>query len=173
MSQSVLTPFYSVFHSASVITTTLSSTSLVQSPVSFSLLLIPSGVFFISVIVFFIFVWLFFIFSNSLLKTLNFSVYPFFFQFSDHLYSHYLELFLGQIDYLHFTQLFWGLNLVPLLGPCFYVASFCQNCCFHVYVSGRLITFPDLGEVAFCRSCPNVSEAQSPLVTRAVSLLQD
>ena len=95
--------FYSVFCSASVITATLSSSSLATSPVSLGLLLSPSGVLFISVIMFFIFVWLFFIFSNSLLKTLNFSVYPFFFQFSDHLYNHYFELFLGQIDYLHFT----------------------------------------------------------------------
>ena len=39
----------------------------------FGLLLIPSSVFFI-------YVWLFFIFSNSFLKTSNFSVHPSFFQ---------------------------------------------------------------------------------------------
>ena len=51
-----------------VISTTLPCTSLIQSSVSFSLLLIPSSVFFISVIVFFICVWQILIFSNSYWK---------------------------------------------------------------------------------------------------------
>ena len=68
-------------------------------------------IFFTPGIVFFISVWLFFIFSNSLFKTSNFSLCPFswilFFFFSleffDHFYNHYLQLFIGLIDYLHFT----------------------------------------------------------------------
>ena len=32
--------------------------------------------------------------------------------------------------------------------------SFCLSSCFYFYVSGRLVPFPDLGEVAFCRRCP-------------------
>ena len=55
-----------------VISTTLSSILLICSSVSFSLLLIPCSVFFISITVFFSFVWLFFIFYNLLLKTSNF-----------------------------------------------------------------------------------------------------
>ena len=61
--------FFSLFYSAAEISTILSSTSLIHSSASFILLLIPSSVFFISVIIFFNSVWLFFIFSNSLLKT--------------------------------------------------------------------------------------------------------
>ena len=46
----------------------------------------------------------------------------------------------------------WNMFLCPL---------FCLTCCFYFYVAGtyfyvagRLVIFPDLREVAFCRRCP-------------------
>ena len=71
----VLISFCSFLCSASVISTTQSSSLLICFSLSPNLLLIPSSLFFISVIVFFNYLW-FFIFSNYLLKTYcNFLLY--------------------------------------------------------------------------------------------------
>ena len=43
----------------------------------------------------------------------------------------------------------------------------CLICCLHSYVSGRLVIFLRLGDVAFCRKCLWVPAAHSLLVTRA------
>ena len=72
MSIPICPHFFSFFCLASVISTTLSSSSLIHSSVSSNILFIPSSVYFISFILFFISVW-FFIFLNSLFKTSNFS----------------------------------------------------------------------------------------------------
>ena len=58
--------FFILFHGSDF---QYSFSSLIHSPASFILMLIPSSLFFISVIVFFNYLWLFFIFSNYLLKT--------------------------------------------------------------------------------------------------------
>ena len=60
--------FFAFCFSVWVISTILSSMSFMHYSVSPNLLLIPSSVFFITVIVFFSSDWLFFIFSKSLLK---------------------------------------------------------------------------------------------------------
>ena len=54
---------------------------------------------------------------------------------------------------LHLVLLL-GFYLVPLFGRCFSVTSFCPVGCFYFCVSDRLVTFPNLGEVAFCRRRP-------------------
>ena len=67
--------FFCFFCSVTVIYTILSSSSLIQKNESFSLysvLLIPSSVFFISIIVFFYLCSVAFLFSNFLLTTLKF-----------------------------------------------------------------------------------------------------
>ena len=47
-----------------------------------------------------------------------------------------------------------GFNLVSSFGAYVSISSFCIICCFYSYVFGRLVTFPDLGEVALCRKYP-------------------
>ena len=139
--------------------------SLINSRISFSLLLIPSSVFFISVIVFFISVF-FFIFSNSLLKSFKFSLCS------------------SKVIWLSLWLLPWTLPQVSCLTPLhlvllgFLSCSFiCKIVLWHLilpnlvvlfYVSDRFVTSLDLGEAAFCRSHPITVAVLSPLVTRAV-----
>ena len=66
--------FILIFCSGSAISTSPSFSLLIHSFVLFALLLIYSGLFFISVLVFFISIWLFFVFSDSLLKISNISL---------------------------------------------------------------------------------------------------
>ena len=47
-------------------------------------------------------------------------------------------------------------------------ASFCLNCYLYFYVYDRLVTFLDLGEVAFCRRHPIDLTVHSPLITQAI-----
>ena len=139
-----------------MVSTTLSSSSLICSYVSFGLLLIPSSVFFISVIIFFISIWLFFIFSNSLLKTSNFSLCLSILLLTSLiiLIINTLNPFSGRLAISTLLSSSSGfIFLVSSFETCSLVASFCLTCCFYFYVSGRLVTFPDLGEVAFCRRC--------------------
>ena len=69
--------FHSFFCSASLISTTLTSSSLIHSSVSFHLLLIPSSVFFISTTVFCISSWFLFIFSVCYKSLTSHFVHPF------------------------------------------------------------------------------------------------
>ena len=136
------------FCSATELSITLSSSSLTHSSESFSLLLIPSSVFFISVMLFFISIWLLFIFSNSVknfyLLALCFYSSP---KFCDHLnsFSNRLPIFIS----LSST----GILSCPSSEICSSAASLRLSFCLHVYACGRLVTFLDLGEVAFCRRC--------------------
>lgn len=51
---------------------------------------------------------------------------------------------------------------------CSSVTTFCLICCFYFCVYGKLIMFPNLGEMAFCRICLCASEHIAPLVTRVL-----
>ena len=128
---------------------TLSSTLLICSSAPFTLLLIPYSVFFTSAIVFFISVW-FFIFSNSLLRRSNLVC-------SSNLPSVSLIItlnsLLGSLPVSSSLSSSSG-ALSCSFGTYFSVSSFCLICYFYFYVFGRLVTFPDSGEVAFCRRRP-------------------
>ena len=133
-----------------MISTTLSSTSLICTSAPFTLLLIPYSVFFISVIVVFISVWFFFIFSNSLLRMSNLVC-------SSSLPSVSLIItlnsLLGRLPVSSSLSSSSG-ALSCSFGTYFSVSSFCLICYFYFYVFGRLVTFADFGEVAFCRGRP-------------------
>ena len=138
------------FCSATEVSITLSSSSLTHSSESFSLLLIPSSVFFHLVMLFFISIWLLFIFSNSvknfyLLALCFYGILP----------SFVIIWTPSQVDCLSpYHLVLLGFYLVPSSEICSSAASLCLSFCLHVYVCGRLVTFLDLGEVAFCRRCP-------------------
>ena len=109
----------------------------------------PPSVIFISV-VFYNSVWLVFIFSNSVK---NFYLLALCFYSS--LPSFVVVWTPSQVDCLcpcHLVLL--GFYLVPSSEICSSAASLCLSFCLHVYVCSRLVTFLDLGEVAFCRRCP-------------------
>ena len=100
----------------------LSSRLLMHSSASLSLLLIPSSVFFISVIVFFSYNWLFLIFSISL-STFSLSSSP---KFGEHLYDYFFDLFSGKlfilislVPFLRFLSYFslWKVLLCLLIFP--------------------------------------------------------
>ena len=74
-------------------------------------------------------------------------------KFSDHLYDYYLELFMGDyLSPLHLVLLMF--YLVPSFGTYSSLVSFCLILCFYFCVFGRLVMFPDLGEVAFYKVHP-------------------
>lgn len=72
--------------------------------------------------------------------------------FSDQVYYYYFELFIGKILYLHFINssrilcysFIWNMFLCHFILPNFFLFSM---------LSGRLITVPGLGKVAFGRRC--------------------
>ena len=49
---------------------------------------------------------------------------------------------------------FLRFNFVLSFGTYSSISLFCQIICVYFYVLGRLVTFPDLGEMALCRRCP-------------------
>ena len=63
---------------------------------------------------------------------------------------------------------YFGVLSCSLFGTCSSVASFCLICYFQFYVGGRLVTFPNLGEITFYGKCSMLPAAYSPLVTRAM-----
>ena len=74
-------------------------------------------------------------------------------RFFDHVYYHYFELF--QVDCLspHYLVLL-GFCLVPPSATYSCVTSFCVNFYLYCNLSGSVVTFLDLGEVALCRQYP-------------------
>ena len=136
--------------------TILSSSSLICSSASFSLLLIPSSTFFISVIIFFNSVWLSFIFSNSLLKMSNFSPCVFVLLLRLWPSSWSLIWTVSWVDCLSVCHLVILLGFYLTLSSEAYssVASFSVNCCLYFYIYGRWVTFLDLWEVALTRWYP-------------------
>jgi len=74
-------------------------------------------------------------------------------KFFDHVYYHYFELF--QVDCLSPRYLFLlGFCLVPPSETYSSVTSFCVNFYLYFNLSGSVVTFLDLGEVALCRRYP-------------------
>ena len=134
-----------------MISSTLSSNLLIHFSVSSILLLIPSHVFFISVIVFFIFTWLISLYFLTLCSRL--------------LTSCYVHAFFSWVLWSSLQSLPWALSKVNCLSPlhlvllgfwhvssfgtCSSATSFFLTCRFHFYISVRLITLPSLGEVTF------------------------
>ena len=151
LSSFLLILFY--FFSASVISATLSSSLLLQFSVSFSLLSIPSSVFFISVFVFFISDCSLY-FLSLCYKLLTFcSLHPFFWFFWSFLQLLPLSLsWVGCLSPFHLflLELYLAASLQHVS-----VTSFCLTCCFYfVFSTDSLVTCPDLDQVAFCRSRP-------------------
>ena len=103
------------------------------------------------IIVFFSSVLFFFISSNPVkLLTVFMHSSPDFFEL---LYNHRFKLYwVGCLSPLYLVLL--GFYRVPSFGIYSSVALSCLSCCFYFYVFVRLVTFPDLGEVAFCRRHP-------------------
>ena len=95
----------------------------------------------------------FLLFSNCFLKSSSFcSVYP----FSSQILWLSLQSFwtLSWVDCLSLHHLFsWGFILFLCLKHSS-VASFCLRFYLYFFVCGRLVTFPDSGEVALCRRYP-------------------
>ena len=60
---------------------------------------------------------------------------------------------------------FSGFYFVPPFGTCSSIASFCLACRFYFSVSGRLVMFPDLGEMTFVGDVLCVLAVHSPLIT--------
>ena len=151
---------------AAVISTTLSSSMLISSSVSFSLLLIPSRIFFTSVIVFFISVWMSFIFFNFSLKK-NFSLCASIFLLGSLIIFIITTLnsFSGRLPISTLVSYSYGV-LSYLFETRSFVASFYLDCCLYFYVSGRLVMLSDFGEAALCRRhhmCPsNTSPSHHP-----------
>ena len=61
-----------------------------------------------------------------------------------------------------------GVYLIPLFRTCSFVPSSCLTHCCDFCVSSKLVMFPDLGEVTFCRSFLCTPVAHSPLDTRTI-----
>ena len=140
----------------------MSSKLQIHSSISSNLLLILSNVFFISFIVFFISVW-FFMFSNFLLKTSNFSLHS-----SNCLPSSLIIFMIILYSLSHRLPMSTSLSsssvvfIFHLEHVLLSVTSFCLICCFYFHVFSRLVTFPDLGEVAFCRGHPMIPSSALP-----------
>ena len=149
-----LTVFISFYHFSFFIQLqwfpTMFSSLLIQCSISFNLLLIPSSTFSFQLLYSCcLFGWsLHFL---TLVKTSNFLLYGSILHQSslNMSYNHYLEF-----SIVHHQS---PLDLVVILEfhlhleDYFSVTSFRLTCSFYFCVSGRLVTFPDLGEVAFCR----------------------
>ena len=132
--------------------TTLVFQVLIQFSVSSNVLLILVYIFIISAILFFCSVRHFFIFSNSV-KCLSMFIHPYH-EFLSWVSFWSLPWTLNQIDYLsplHLVLL--GVCLVLLFGIYSSVSSISLILDIYFYVLGRLVTFPNLGEVCLCRKC--------------------
>jgi len=123
-----------------VISTSLSSSSLIHSSVSFSLLLILSGIFFSFEL----------LYSSSLfgcplyflfVKTSKLSLYPSILFLSSLITFISLLRIISQVDCLSPLHLVILLEfyLVPLSGESFSVISFCLSCYLYFYVCNRLV----------------------------------
>ena len=101
----------------------------------YSLLLIPSIVFFSSHIVF-ISIWFFLIVSNSLLKT-------FYFCSLHWLFSQVLSSSLWSLQWTlsSLYLVLQGFYLESFSGTCSSATSFCSSCYVYFYICGRLIMF--------------------------------
>ena len=106
----------------------------------------------------------------SLLKTSNFSLCSFILLLSS------LNIFmiitlnslLGRLPVSTSLSSSSRIYIFSSFGTYSSVALFCRICCFYFYVFGKLVVFPDLWEVAFCRRCPMCPSITHPLVTQAV-----
>lgn len=66
-------------------------------------------------------------------------------------------------DCLFHLVSFLGFYLVPSFETCS-ITSFCLIFCFHLYLFGRLVIFPNLGEVTFYRKCPMHCNSTLPFI---------
>lgn len=106
----------------------------------------------------------FLIFSNHLLILIEFiHLSP---KFTEHLYDHYVKLFIGQVAYFC-SVLLLGFWIFPLLWIYSSVSSFCLNFSVYFYVLGKWVTFPNLREVTLYRS-PLGSSRTFPLATWSI-----
>ena len=144
----------------------MSSSSLIYSTVLSSILLISSSVFLISIIVLFSSVWFFFIFSKSLLN---------FLLCSPTLLLSFLNIFMvaALISLLDRSPLpprliLLVFYLVLSFGTHSLFTSFCLIFSSYFYILGRLVMFPDFGEVACVRNILEAPVAHCPLLTRAI-----
>ena len=87
---------------------------------------------------------------------------------------------LSWVDCLYSCHLVLLLFFFPFLWNIFLCHFICLNCCLYFYVSGRLVTFLDLREVALCRRCAmhlssillfHPPKGQGPACPRVVSVL--
>ena len=123
---------------------------------SFTLLLIPSSVFFIKL--FYTSVWLFFIFYNSVKLSISPSVHPFFSWVLWPPTIIFPSSFLGRRSIS--TSLTSCSGVLSFVWTCYSVTLFCLTCCFYFF------TFPETGEVAFVGDNLCVPASHSPLIIR-------